>query len=231
VDENVTLVVAFGGGLLSFLSPCVLPMVPVYLASLYGPGIFEARKGIRITVFLHSLSFVLGFTVVFTFLGAVAGFTGNKVIPDYSLLADIAGGFLIAFGVIILASTKITWLNYEKRLSPHLGKTTSYLRSFLIGAAFAIAWTPCVIWQLGAILAIAATQERAWEGAYLLVIFSLGLGLPFLIIGIAFDYLMPFLKRVQRYTFIIRTVSGLLLILIGILILTNQLDWFSSVAA
>jgi cytochrome c-type biogenesis protein len=229
MDENITLVVALSGGLLSFLSPCVLPMVPVYLASLYGPGFFDADKQIRFQVFFHSLSFVLGFTFFFTLLGAIAGFTGNKVIPDYGLLADIAGGFLIAFGVIILASYKIKWLNYEKHLSPRLGNTTGYVRSFLIGAAFSLGWTPCIIWQLGSILAIAATQGRAWEGAYLLVIYSLGLGLPFLIIGIAFDYLMPIVKRIQHYTPYIRLGSGLLLILIGILILTDQINWFSSV--
>ena len=206
-------------------------MVPVYLASLYGPGIFEAGKQIRFQVFLHSLSFVLGFTVVYTFLGAIIGFTGYAVIPDYSLLSTIAGGLLIAFGLIILASTRISWLNYEKRLSPRLGKTSGYLRSFLIGAAFSLGWTACVGPILGSILAIAATQERAWEGAYLLVIYSLGLGLPFLIIGIAFDYLIPVLKRVQRYTVIIHIVSGLLLIVIGILILTKQLDWISSFTA
>ena len=205
-------------------------MVPVYLASLYGPGIFEAGKSIRIQVFLHSLSFVLGFTVIYTFLGAIIGFTGYAIVPDYNLLGKIAGGFLIAFGVLILASRKISWLNYEKRLSPRLGKTTGYVRSFLIGAAFSIGWTACVGPILGSILAIAATQERAWEGAYLLVIYSLGLGIPFLIIGIAFDYLLPFLKRIQRYTLIIYIVSGLLLIIIGILILTNQLDWMASFA-
>ena len=231
MDENVTLALAFSGGLLSFFSPCVLPMVPVYLASLYGPGVFEAGKGIRIPVFFHSLSFVLGFTIVYTFLGAIIGFTGYAVVPDYNLLAKIAGGFLVGFGAIILASTKISWLNYEKRLSPRLGKTSGYVRSFLIGAAFSIGWTACVGPILGSILAIAATQERAWEGAYLLVIYSLGLGLPFLIIGIAFDYLIPLLKRIQRYTGIIHIVSGLLLIIVGILLLTDQLDWISSFAA
>jgi cytochrome c-type biogenesis protein len=230
VDENVTLAVAFSGGFLSFLSPCVLPMVPVYLASLYGPGIFDEAKRIRLQVFLHSLSFVIGFTVVYTFLGAIVGLTGYAVIPDYSLLSKIAGGFLIAFGIIILASTRISWLNYEKHLSPRLGKTSSYFRSFLIGAAFSVSWTACVGPILGSILAIAATQARAWEGAYLLAVYSLGLGLPFLIIGIAFDYLIPFLKKVQRYSLAIHIISGLLLVVIGILILTGQLDWISSLA-
>jgi len=230
VDENVTLALAFSGGILSFFSPCVLPMVPVYLASLYGPGIFESRGGIRIPVFFHSLSFVLGFTVVYTFLGAIIGFTGYAIVPDYNILAKIAGGLLVAFGVLILASRKISWLNYEKRLSPRLGKTTGYVRSFLVGAAFSIGWTACVGPILGSILAIAATQERAWEGAYLLVIYSLGLGIPFLVIGIAFDYLIPVIKRIQKYTLVIHIISGLLLIIIGILILTEQLDWMASFA-
>lgn len=230
MDENVTLAVAFSGGLLSFLSPCVLPMVPVYLASLYGPGIFDGEKRIRYQVFLHSLSFVVGFTVVYTFLGAIVGITGYAIIPDYALLGKIAGGFLIAFGIIILASARISWLNYEKHLSLRLGKTSGYLRSFFIGATFSVSWTACVGPILGSILAIAATQARAWEGAYLLAVYSLGLGLPFLIIGIAFDYLLPLLKRVQRYAPIIRIISGLLLVIIGVLVLTNSLDWISSFA-
>ena len=230
MDDNVTLAVAFSGGLVSFFSPCVLPMVPVYLASLYGPGIFDSEKRIRLQVFLHSLSFVVGFTIVYTLLGAIAGLTGYVIIPDYNLLAKIAGGFLVFFGVIILASTKVSWLNYEKHLSPKVGKRTGYLRSFLIGAAFSISWTACVGPILASILAIAATRETAWEGAYLLVTYSLGLGLPFLIIGIAFDFFTPVLRKIQRYTVIVRIVSGLLLILVGILILTGNLTWISSLA-
>jgi cytochrome c-type biogenesis protein len=230
VDDNVTLAVAFSGGLVSFFSPCVLPMVPVYLASLYGPGIFDSEKRIRLQVFLHSLSFVIGFTIIYTLLGAIAGITGYAIIPDYNLLAKIAGGFLVFFGVIILASTKVSWLNYEKHLSPKVGKRTGYLRSFLIGAAFSISWTACVGPILASILAIAATQNTAWEGAYLLVTYSLGLGLPFLIIGIAFDFFTPVLRKIQRYTVIVRIISGLLLILVGILILTGNLTWISSFA-
>jgi cytochrome c-type biogenesis protein len=230
VDDNVTLAVAFSGGLVSFFSPCVLPMVPVYLASLYGPGIFDSEKRIRLQVFLHSLSFVVGFTIVYTLLGAIAGITGYSIIPDYNLLAKIAGGFLVFFGVIILASTKVSWLNYEKHLSPKVGKRTGYLRSFLIGAAFSISWTACVGPILASILAIAATQETAWEGAYLLATYSLGLGLPFLIIGIAFDFFTPVLRKIQRYTVIVRIVSGLLLVLVGVLILTGNLSWISSFA-
>jgi len=230
VGENVTLVVAFGGGLLSFLSPCVLPMVPVYLASLYGPGIFDT-KGIRVPVFLHSLSFVLGFSVIFILLGVIVGLTGYAVNPDYALLRKIAGSLLIAFGLFILLATKVPWLNYEKRLSTSLGSTTGYLRSFFIGAVFSVSWTACVGPILGSILTIASVQATAWQGAYLLAIYSLGLGLPFLVVGAAFDFFLPVLRRVNRYSGLIHVISGLLLIVIGILILTGNLTWFSSLAS
>lgn len=230
--ENVSVAVAFTAGLLSFLSPCVLPLVPVYLASLVGPELFDVKRtGRRLPIFLHSLSFVLGFSLVFTTMGAIAGLTGFAINPSLALLNKISGSLLIAFGLFLLAALKIPWLNYEKRLSPSLGNTTGYLRSFLIGASFSLVWTACVGPILGGILAIALNTATAWHGAYLLAIYSLGLGLPFLVIGLAFDSLLPLLRRIQRYTRIIHVVSGLLLIIIGVLVLTGQISWFSTLAA
>ncbi len=230
VDENVTVLVALGAGLVSFLSPCVLPMVPVYLASLYGPEIFEGR-GFRPAVLLHSLSFVLGFTLLFVLLGVIAGVTGHAIIPDINLLRKIAGSLMIAFGVFMLLAMKVPWLNYEKRLTPNIGKTTGYLRSFIIGGAFSMGWTACIGPVLGSILTLASVKATAWEGAYLLAIYSLGLGLPFLVIGAAFDALRPLLKRINRYSGIIQLVSAFLLIIMGILVLTNKLGWISSLTA
>jgi cytochrome c-type biogenesis protein len=229
VDDNVSLIVAFGGGVLSFLSPCILPMVPVYLASLYGPEVFAPQRP-RVPVFLHSLSFVIGFSVVFVALGAIAGFTGHAIIPDYYVLGKIAGGLLVAFGLFILLSTRVSWLNYEKHLAPSPGKASGYLRSFLIGAAFSLSWTACIGPILGSILAIASVRTTAWQGAYLLAVYSLGLGMPFLVIGTAFDTIWPWLKHLHRYTGIVRMVSGLLLIGVGILILTGNLTWLASLA-
>jgi cytochrome c-type biogenesis protein len=230
--ENVSVAVAFTAGLFSFLSPCVLPLVPVYLASLVGPELFDVKRtGRRLPIFLHSLSFVLGFSLVFTTMGAIAGLTGFAINPSLALLNKISGSLLIAFGLFLLAALKIPWLNYEKRLSPSLGNTTGYLRSFLIGASFSLVWTACVGPILGGILAIALNTATAWHGAYLLAIYSLGLGLPFLVIGLAFDSLLPLLRRIQRYTRIIHVVSGLLLITIGVLVLTGQISWFSTLAA
>jgi len=229
---SISIIAAFTAGLLSFLSPCVVPLVPVYLASLVGPEILETKASRRrIPIFLHSLSFVAGFSIIFVTLGAIAGLTGFAINPSSALLNKIAGGLVIAFGLFMLAALKIPWLNYEKRLSPSLGSTTGYLRSLLTGAIFSLAWTPCVGPILGGILTLALGSETAWHGAYLLAIYSLGLGLPFLIIGAAFDSISPLLRRIHRYSNLIYIISGLLLIAIGALILTNSLTWFSSLTA
>ena len=224
--EQYSLLVAFGAGLLSFLTPCVLPLVPVYLASVCGPEILEPeadRK--RLPIFFHSLSFVIGFTLVFTVLGASVGLLGFTLDANLALTRTIAGGLLIAFGLFLVAALKFPWLNYEKRLTSSVGTTTGYLRSLLIGAIFSLAWTPCVGPILGGILTLAWSSETAWQGAYLLAIYSLGLGLPFLILGAAFDSIRPLLRRLQRYATWSYVISGLLLIAVGILILTGNLSW------
>lgn len=226
---EISIVVAFSAGLLSFLSPCVLPLVPVYLASLVGAEIFGDRvAGNRLPIFLHSLSFVAGFSLIFTTMGAIAGLTGFAINPSLALLNKISGGLLIALGLFMLAALKVPWLNYEKRLTPSLGSTTGYLRSFIIGATFSLAWTACVGPILAGILALALNSATVWRGAYLLAIYSLGLGLPFLIIGVAFDSIAPLLKRIHRYSSLIYLISGLLLVVVGVLVLTNNLIWFSS---
>lgn len=229
--ENISIVVAFSGGLLSFLSPCVLPMVPVYLVSVCGPGILEPTADrSRLHIFLHSLSFVIGFSLIFITLGAIAGLAGFAF-GSAPLVQKIAGGLLIAFGIFILGTLKFPWLNYEKRINPSLGNTTGYLRSLLIGAIFSFGWTPCIAGLLGGTLGLALSYATAWQGAYLLSIFSLGLGLPFLIIGVAFDVILPLLRRIQRYSRVIYLISGWLLIAVGILVLTDNLGWISSLAA
>lgn len=135
---------------------------------------------------------------------------------------------MIALGLFKLASQKVPWLNYEKRLTLSLGNTTGYLRSFLIGTLFSLAWTACVGPILGSMMALALNSATAWQGVYLMLAYSLGLGLPFLILGIAFDSVNPLLKRVQRHHNLIQIISGLLLVAVGILVLTNMLVWFDS---
>lgn len=222
--DSISIVVAFGGGVLSFLSPCVLPLVPVYLASLVGPVIFEpGERRFHLPVFLHALSFVLGFSIIFTLFGAGTGVVGSTLSPYLAVLDKIAGSLLIVFGLFLLAELKVSWLNFEKRLSPSKGVSISYFRSFFTGGVFTIAWTPCVGPILGGILALALGSGTAWEGAYLLAAYSLGLGLPFLAIGAAFGSLTPLLRRIHRYSTALYIFSGILLISIGVLILTNKL--------
>lgn len=224
--ENLSPLVAFSAGLLSFLSPCILPLVPVYLATLSGSEVFDARAvKRRAPVFLHSLSFVFGFSIVFVILGAGAGLAGFVISSHLTVIRKIVGSLLIIFGLFPIAALKVPWLNYERRLTPSLGATTGYLRSFLIGAIFPVAWVPCTSWVLGGILMLAGTSETAWHGAYLLAIYSLGLGLPFLAMGVAFDVISPLLRKINRYAGIVYIAGGIMLIAVGILILTNRLVW------
>jgi cytochrome c-type biogenesis protein len=224
--ENISFFAAFGAGLVSFVTPCVLPLVPVYIASLVGPEVLDPKTSIgRTPVFFHSLSFVLGFTVVFTLMGALVGLAGIAINPQSLIVQNISGSLLVLFGLFMLLSLKIPWLNYEKRMSPSLGRTSGYLRSFLIGGVFTLAWTPCLSPILGGVLTLALSTDTAWNGTFLLASYSLGLGLPFLIIGASFSFFMPLIKRFRRYSNIVYIISGILLLVIGILILTHNLDW------
>jgi cytochrome c-type biogenesis protein len=228
--EQISFLVAFGAGLLSFLSPCVLPMVPVYLGILGGAQIYQNRAvGIQFPLFFHSFSFVLGFSAVFIAFGVLAGLTGLAIDP--LLLNRIAGSLLVFFGLFILVAQKVSWLNYEKRLTTSVGNTTGYFRSFIVGSAFSVGWTACVGPILAGILSLAAVRATAWQGAYLLSAYSLGLGLPFLIMGAAFGSALPLLKSINRYSHIIQIISSLLLISVGVLILLDKLVWFSSLVA
>ncbi len=223
---QIPYIVAFTGGLLSFFSPCVLPLVPAYLANLAGVTAIDpqTRKSYLPALF-HSLSFVLGFSLIFIGLGASVGLIGTTITAYSSLLRQIAGGLIIAFGVFLIAAFKLPWLNYEKRLNTTVGSNPGYLRSIGIGAAFALGWTPCIGPILGAILTLAWSSQTIGQGALLLTIYSLGLGIPFIILGLVWGAIMPWWKNINRHLGTISIVSGVLLIIVGILILTGNLAW------
>ncbi len=225
--EEISVLAAFVAGVLSFASPCVIPLVPVYFASLCGPGILDSQKAIgRATVFLHSLSFVLGFSLVFVIMGALVGLAGVLISPTSTVVRIMSGSLLVMFGLLMLLAFKVPWLNYEKRLAASLGSTPGYARSFLTGGIFCLAWTPCVGPLLGSAITLAWSSQTAWRGAYLLAVYSLGLGLPFLVVGVAFNTITPLLKRIYHYSNVIYIISGALLIATGIFILTNRVFWF-----
>lgn len=217
---DYSLPVAFGAGVLSFLSPCVLPLVPIYLANL-GGAVSLSTEARRLVIFLHAISFVAGFSIVFIGVGASVGLIGAALPND--VLRIVGGAILILFGLFLLAATRIPRLNYEMRLSRSLHGSTGYLRSILLGAAFSLGWTPCVGPILGGILTLAATSQTVWKGIYLLAAYSLGLGLPFVAVGLALGAALPFVRWLRRWSSIISIVSGILLIIVGILMLTNIL--------
>lgn len=218
--EETSLLGAFGAGVVSFLSPCVLPLVPVYLGNLAGAS-SVAPQASRWPPFLHAVSFVLGFSLVFIGLGASAGLIGATL--STVLLRKVAGALLIAFGLFLIASRWVPWLNYELRLGRMPGGGTGYLRSILVGAAFSLGWTPCVGPILGGILTLASSSQTAWRGVYLLGAYSLGLGVPFIAAGIALGTAIPIIRWLGRRGYIIAPLSGLVLIVVGILMLAGTL--------
>ena len=228
---EISYVVAFTAGLLSFFSPCVLPLVPAYLANLAGTTAIDSRTrtSYRPALF-HSLSFVLGFSLVFIGLGASVGLIGTAITAHSILLRQIAGGIIIVFGVFLIVSFKLPWLNYEKRINPATGSNPRYPRSVLIGAVFALGWTPCIGPILGAILMMAWSTQTVGQGALLLMIYSLGLGIPFIVIGLAWGAIMPLWKGINRHLGTISIISGVLLIVVGTLMLTGNLSWLSQFA-
>jgi cytochrome c-type biogenesis protein len=223
--ENVTIWAAFVAGLASFFTPCVLPLVPIYLANLAGPEIFEGGAETRRPLFLHTLFFVLGMALVFTGSGALVGLAGVSISPSSAVVKYVSGGLLVVFGLFMLLASFIPALNFERRLSPRVGARTGYLRSFVIGAAFTVAWTPCLSATLGSVLTIAATSNTVGRGAFLLAVYSLGLAVPFLIVGAFFGALAPHIKKLGRFSFWIYLVSGALLLIAGILILAGKLSF------
>jgi len=222
---GITFLTALAAGILSFLSPCILPLVPVYLANIAGASVLTPDVSARRHVLLHTICFIVGFSVVFTALGASLGLLG-AVVPQ-KVLEKVAGVLLIVFGIFLVAATKVPWLNYEKRLDFARAKGTGYLRSLLIGVIFSLGWIPCVGPILGGILTLAASSQTVWQGVYLLLAYCLGLGLPFVVVGLALGTASPAIRWLNRHAFITSVVAAVLLISVGILMLTGYLEYLS----
>jgi cytochrome c-type biogenesis protein len=228
-SSDIPLLAAFLAGLLSFISPCVLPLTPVYLARLAGPAIWEASKlegrqrvALRLTTTLHAVSFVAGFAAVFIILGATASVLGRFLSEHIVPLRQVGGIALAVFGLHVAGLLRIPILNRERRPTLRPGGS-GYPASFLVGLVFGLGWTPCVGPVLTAILLLASQAGTLNAGVLLLFVYSLGLGLPFLALGAAFDRLAPTLKRLTPYARTIELLTGALLVLMGIVIYFNWL--------
>ncbi len=233
--ENPTFVAAFVAGLLSFVSPCVLPLIPGYLSYISGVTLDDmqgtgsagaaAVAASRRRVVIASLFFILGFSVVFGSLGAAASAIGQYIMAPGTgrlrVLTKVAGAVVIVFGLHTMGLLRIEWLYSEKRVQVEK-KPRGVFGAFLVGLAFAFGWTPCIGPILAGILAIAGSQETVGQGIKLLAVYSLGLGVPFLLTALAINHFFAAFARIRRHYHAIEVVSGLLLVAIGVLIFTDQ---------
>jgi len=223
MDLTVPVGAAFGAGLLSFLSPCVLPLVPPYLCFITGASLDElSERGSRrsLQTLLAAVMFVLGFSTVFVVLGATASTLGQALRSHLPLLSQLAGVVIILMGIHFLGLFKFHWLNREARYQ-HEVKPAGLLGAYAIGLAFAFGWTPCIGPVLATILALAASVESVRTGAFLLAIYSLGLGVPFLLAAIGIERFVGFMQRFRRHLGTVERIMGVLLILAGIGFLTG----------
>ncbi len=226
MSNNVTLIAAFAAGFLSFISPCVLPLIPGYVSFVSGVSLEDMRGDAAVSsarrhVLITSLLFVLGFSLVFIALGATASVVGRFLFEKQPLLAKIAGVLLVIFGLHTMGVFRIPFLETEKRMQSDR-KPAGALGAILVGIAFAFGWSPCIGPILGGILALAASKDTVWEGVELLAVYSVGLGIPFLLTSMAINQFFAFSKRIRKHYHAIELVSGGLLVAIGVLIFTNQ---------
>ena len=221
---------AFIAGLISFLSPCVLPLVPGYISMMSGASLEELKSGsdvnLTLRVWKSSLAFIGGFTVVFVSLGASASWVGQFLLGQRPVFNLVAGVLIIIFGIHLTGLVRIPLLYREARIrSQSSGRGLA--GSFLIGLAFAFGWTPCIGPILAAILAIAATRETIYQGMFLLIIYSVGLAIPFLFTSLGISRFLKFYTRFRTHFGAVEVTSGILLIAIGVLIASNRLGMLS----
>lgn len=218
---------AFGAGFISFASPCVLPIVPGYLTVITGLDITsDARDGQTARIIRDTSLFILGFSVVFVLLGIGATSIGSVIVDNQTLLVRVSGLMVLVMAFYLLGSlwANAPWLYQEKRFHPKLDRFGPFA-SPVAGVAFGLGWTPCIGPVLTSVLALAAVQDRAAEGALLLAVYSLGLGLPFLITGLLFGRLTSAFTFVKRHLRGITLASGVSLAAFGVLLVFNQLTW------
>jgi cytochrome c-type biogenesis protein len=226
-NQDITLIYAFVAGFLSFFTPCVFPLIPSYIAFITGISFKdlsddqkEKRKEIIKITMINSLSFIIGFSFVFISLGAISTFIGSFLKSNQRLIEIIGGVIIILLGIHIMGIIKIRQLYSEKRI--HLAnKPKGILGSIIVGIVFAAGWTPCIGPILGSILIVASQNETILQGVFLLTAYSLGLAIPFFLASVLFTSFLTLSTKVKKYLHIIEIISGILLIVIGILLVSG----------
>ena len=213
--------IAFGAGLISFLSPCVLPLIPGYISYISGQSLQEILNKKEIN-FFPLILFCLGFSTVFVLLGASASFLGQTLLQNSEILRIVAGIVIIIFSLQLIGIINIPYLNFEKRFDAK--ESRNILFPYVIGVAFGFGWTPCIGPILGSILALASIEETLTRAVLLLILYSLGLAIPFVLSGYLIQRFLLFSKNFRKNINLISKIGGIILLVTGILILTNQLQ-------
>jgi len=229
---EISLFLAFSGGFLSFVSPCVLPLLPSYVSFITGLSMDQLTSGedaarVKRIVLINSLLFVAGFSTIFVGLGASATFVGHFLMTYQEVIGKVAGVIIILFGLYVMGVIQPRWLTTDKRL--HMdNKPKGYIGSYFVGMAFAAGWTPCVGPILGTILLMASTADGMGQGMLLLLFYSLGLGVPFLVTSLAMNAFLTRFKAFSRHMRTVSVVSGVFLIAVGVLIFMDAFTLMSS---
>jgi len=225
--SNPSLIIAFFAGLLTFFTPCFLPLIPAYLSFISGLSFdqLSAPKRPKKAILINTIMFILGFSLVFVLMGASITYLGGLLEKYDDWLRKIGGVIIICFGLYLIGIFKLTFLNREKKI--HLrSKPAGLVGSIIVGAAFAAGWTPCVGPILGSILVYAGTRETVSLGIRLLIVYSLGLGVPFILSALLIDIFLKRLNRISRYVRIVSVFCGIFLLLIGVLLFTDSFKNF-----
>ena len=217
----IELLIAFGAGLISFLSPCVLPLIPGYISFITGNSLNELLESKKINI-RPLILFTLGFSFVFIIFGAAASYLGQVLLQNSETLRIIAGLIIIIFSLQLIGIININFLNFEKKI--YTKKNNNIWFSFIIGMAFGFGWTPCIGPILGSILALASTEETVFKAIILLSFYSLGLAIPFILSGYLMQRFLIFSKNFKKNINLVTKGGGVILLITGVLILTNQLQ-------
>ena len=217
----IELIVAFGAGLISFLSPCVLPLIPGYISYISGSSINELVEKKNINL-IPIVLFTVGFSIVFIIFGAASTFLGQVLLQNSYELRIVAGLVIIVLSLHIIGVINLKFLNYEKRIHTNVSK--NFFSPILIGMAFAFGWTPCIGPILGSILVLASTEESLGRGILLLSFYSIGLAIPFILSGYLMQKFLIFSKNFKKNINKVSKIGGIILLLTGLLIITNQLQ-------
>lgn len=230
LGEQLTLPLAFGAGIVSFVSPCVLPLLPAYVTYLTGSSLEElatGEGGKRKTLLLNGLFFVLGFTLVFVALGLSVSSVGRLLTEHMGVVRRLGGVVVIVFGLYMMGVLQLLTLERDTRVQAPV-RPPGPINSLLLGATFSAGWTPCIGPVLASVLLLAGTTQTAAEGGVLLLSYAAGMALPFLVLTLSLDRMQATLRRLLPYTGRIRVASGVLLVVLGIMIYTNTFTLLNS---